>query len=311
MIGLRGLLAEALERGDHAGACATAERAFARAPQAEWAFRSFLRLSAEAGRWDDVLRVLDDGSRRGFLAHASAARVAALLARSGARRRMGERERADEDVLEAAKLDFLGPAAMSEAAKVWIARGKAKKAEKMLAEAWRISPHPALAEAYDLCAPNAGRETRAERLIALSKSAPDADESRLLRATQFASLHRWSDARDALEPLLESPRPGRRAYRVMADLTLGESGDIDAARAWYDRALGAPADDDLQGWRPGVGFDLGGLGGLRLFLEAAGLAPSAAAREGWSDDVGGAGASGLLEARGEGSGHALVPRDAH
>ena len=222
-LGLRGLLRQAVERGDFTAAAALAGQAEAAQPGAAWLREERLHLALQAGAWEDALRLAGPEQRAGL----------AVAAAEGA---PGERGR--ELARAAWKADPLfAPAALAEARALRPA-GKEKAAQEVLRRAWAAAAVPELAESA--LAPVTDKLARVTAGAAFVRGGPVADGELLLgrlalEAGLLGEARRHIDAAASLRQ--------RRWFVLRADLAEAE-GDAAGARAALREAVG-----DDPGWR--------------------------------------------------------------
>jgi HemY protein len=243
-LGMRGLLNQALAKGDTAQALKLAAKAHEERPQAGWAAKALLDLELKQGEWVTARRT------------AKAAEKLKVIDRDRYRRIEGvtllEQARLEPDPVRATALardaarllpDFVPTLAIE--ARVLAQAGREREAEKILEKAWtRGLGHPALANAYAALKPNETALDRARRFERLTQSRPEATESRLTLAETAIAAGLWGPARKALEAVAAAERaaPSGRLCRLMARLEEGEHGDLAAARRWLMAAAEAPSD---------------------------------------------------------------------
>jgi HemY protein len=250
-LGLRGLLTQALRRGEETAALRLAERAHTMRPKTPWVLTSLLDLQVRAGEWQNAQATLAEAIKVKLVPVATGRhhQAALLLARSRA---------AEDDAPSALSLageaqdlapDFAPAAARR--AQLLQRTGNRHKAAKTIETAWRRAPHPLSAEVYATLfadEPPLARVKRCERLAALN---PNHVESRLVVAQAALAAQLWGEARRQLAAIVSahgeaSPsgeaRPSARVCRLMAALEEAEHGDGAAARAWLARAAEAPPD---------------------------------------------------------------------
>jgi len=179
----------------------------------------------------------------GLIDKQAAKRQRAVLLTAIARdREAGEPESAAERALQAVKLSpGLVPAACI-AGRLLARRGDLKKAARVIEGAWKINPHPDLAQVYlGLRTGDSVRDrlARAETLAKLSSWDP---EARLAVAQAALDAREFGRAREALQPLtLEGPTA--RTCLMMASIEEAEHGaQSGRAREWLSRAARAPRD---------------------------------------------------------------------
>jgi HemY protein len=158
--------------------------------------------------------------------------------------REGDRRRALSLAAEAQSLlpEITAPAVRQ--AKLLIADGRRRPARRVVEQAWRAAPHPALAAIWS----ELGGGVPALELVAwfetLTAHNPDAVESAVALAEAALAAQLWGEARRHLGCALAAAPDAspRRVCLLMARLEEAEHHDPAKAREWYDRALAAPAD---------------------------------------------------------------------
>ncbi len=233
---LRGLYDIALREGDAQAALAVAEQALRRYPTLPWAAEAVLRGAALAGDWPRVRalltkmrknKLIDKAEERRLLAVAHAAEAQAL------------EESAPDSALQAAlqahKLDpSLVPAALV-AARLLAARGKLRKATKVLEQTWQRTPHPDIAEVYAHLRSGDSPADRLVRVRQLLHKAHGGEEGAVALARAAIDAQDWDTALEALRPRLED-NPSARIFLLLAELEETRSGDIGRVREWLSRA---------------------------------------------------------------------------
>jgi len=142
-------------------------------------------------------------------------------------------------VLEAVKLaPGLVPAAEL-AGRLLAEAGERRKAGKVIETAWKLNPHPDLAEGYAHVRLADSARDRLSRVEALARMAPGHPESALAVARAALDAREFAIARRMLEPLVGAPT--QRVAMLMAELERLE-GDEGRAREWMGRAFNAARD---------------------------------------------------------------------
>src|SRR5712691_8135195 len=229
LLGLRGLYVEAQRRDDFGAARHFAEAAAKTAPGLPWAGQAVLEFRCRAADWEGALEILDAQLRNGLIDKATHRRHTAVLTTA----RALAAEATDPGVaktlaLEATRLapDLVPAAAL--AGRLLADAGETRKARKILEAAWRVNPHPDLAETYAHLRIGDSARDRLARVEALARQADGHVESAL------------AVAREALAPLLAEPT--QRVAMLMAELEELEHGDVGRARQWMARAMRAARD---------------------------------------------------------------------
>jgi HemY protein len=243
MLGLHGLFVEAQRRRDLPAARAIAEEAVDNNPAAGWAAQAVLDARCAEHDWAGALVALDSNLKSGLIDKATFRRSRAVLLTArvlSGQDRDAARDAARADVLEAVKLSpGLVPAAAL-AGRLLAEAGDVRKAGRMLEAAWRLNPHPDLAETYAHVRPGDSARDRLARVQSLARQSGDNPEGLLAVARAAIDAREFGAARTALGALIVSPT--RRVALMMAEIEELDSGDVGRARQWTARALIAAHD---------------------------------------------------------------------
>ncbi len=239
---LHGLYEQAVKAGDMMAARQWAARAWKNHPDLPWAGRAMLRFLALDGEWHAVLRLLDELRHRGLMDKAEHARKkAAALTALALKLEETDPERAIALAQRAHKLDpSLIPAAVL-AGGMLAARGKLRKAARILEKTWKLAPHPDIAEVYAHLRPGDSPRDRLKRVQNLIRLSGGGEEGAVALARAAMEAQDWETARGALRPWLNE-NPGARIYILMAELEEKAYGDRGRAREWLARAVRARRD---------------------------------------------------------------------
>src|SRR5262249_58967456 len=131
-----------------------------------------------------------------------------------------------------------GPAA-ARAGRLLGEGGELRKAARIVETAWRVNPHPDLADGYAHLRPGSSARERLARIEALTIKTPGALEAALAVARAALDAQEFAIARTALAPFVTAPT--KRVAALMAALEMGQ-GDEGRAREWMARALNARRD---------------------------------------------------------------------
>jgi HemY protein len=244
LLGLRGLIGQALRAGDGEDALRLAERARALRPHAGWVFETLLALQTRTGRWEEARRTLAQGANRHLLPHAPAEhhRGAVLFELSRHAEQDGDMRRALSLAASAKDLIPDIPAAAARHARLLIADDRRRAARRTIEAAWRRTPHPELARLWN----ELGGATPALELVTwvekLAAHNPDSPESAIALAEAALAAQLWGEARRHLTRAMAAApdAPSRRVCLLMARVEESEHPGEGRAREWFDRALAAP-----------------------------------------------------------------------
>lgn len=263
-LALKGLFEHAMTSGDLDQARVHAARALDASPATPWAFEGKFAIEARQGDYEAALETLDKGLGQGLVERTDARRRRAVLLTGLAQSEAAKIEvpdgpRDEEDIdggdtpsvqairagalrhaIEARDLapDLVPAAAL--ASRLVFEDGRARRAQKIIEDAWARSPHPDLADVFLDIFPVEAAEQRLKRARALAGRNPDHVESHVLVARAAIAARRFDDAREQLIAYAE-PFPSRRICMLMAELSEG-MGDMGATREWLSRSVKAPAD---------------------------------------------------------------------
>src|SRR5436190_4232953 len=241
LLGLHGLFIEARRRNDAASALLYAEEAAKHASVPGWAGQAVLQFRCIAGDWSGALQRLDRNMKSGLLDKAVYARHRAVLLTAQALAvEDADRDRAKAFVLEATKLaPNLVPAATL-AGRLLAEAGELRKAARVIEGAWRVNPHPDLANVYAHLRPGDSARERLARIQTLAAKSHDNVEAALAVARAALDAQEFAIAREALAPLAITP--SKRVAALMAELEQTQHADEGRAREWMMRALNARRD---------------------------------------------------------------------
>jgi HemY protein len=240
LLGLRGLYVEAQRRNDPVAARLFAEQAVKDAPALGWAGQAVLEFRCQTGDWEGALAILESHRKNGMIDRDGWRRLRAVLLTA----RALEVEDAERDVARALAVEAtrlapgLVPAAEL-AGRLLAEAGERRKAGKILEAAWKINPHPDLAEGYAHLRLADSARDRLARVQVLARVAGGHMEGALATARAALDARELTIARAALQPLADEPT--QRVAMLMAQLE-GLEGDEGRAREWMARALNAARD---------------------------------------------------------------------
>ena len=241
-LGLRGLIARAMEAGDEVAALEMARRAYSLRPQTPWVLDTLFALECKAGDWERAENVATRTRKTGLISAVDEKRRLAVLyyQRSQDAEKSGRLEDAVAFAEKAVKQSpNLGLAAV-QAARLLHDRGKDRRAFKILASAWSISPHPDLLDCFRAIATNLSFEDRIKRLKTMIGGQEGHVESRLALSQIALEANDYDLSRRTLEALAkQDPQP--RVFGLLAQLEQ-VSGDAAKATYWLKLAQNAPLD---------------------------------------------------------------------
>lgn len=222
LLGLRGLLRQAMAREDWVEASALAAQAEAAHPGAAWLTEERQRMAVRTGQWQEALRLA--GPAKGKNAPAPAIRAALATAAAVEETDPAVATRLAKQAFEAEP--SLAPAAIAYATRLR-ASGRERPALEVLKRAWALLPQPDVATTY--LAPvtdPVARHRAAAGLVVVNPGHPD---SALLLARTALDAGLLPDARRHGETARMAGLNDRRLWVLLADIAETE-GDADAAQ---------------------------------------------------------------------------------
>ena len=242
VLGLHGLFVEARRQGEHEAARHFAEEAAQVAPKIGWAGEALFAYQAQAGDWLGALRTLGANTSAKLVDKKTSRRWRAVLLTALAEEiESSNPVEARAHALEAHRLaPDLSEAAVV-AGRLLARSGDYRRASRTLEAAWKIAPHPDLADSYAAVRSGDSVRDRLKRMRRLFELRAHHPEGAMAVARAAIDAHDWQAARDVLEGLSRA-RPSERVCLLMAEIEDGEHGDEGRVRAWLARAINAPRD---------------------------------------------------------------------
>jgi HemY protein len=244
LLGLRGLHVEARRKGDSEAAHAHAVEAH-RVAGLPWAGQAVLEHRTATGDWIGALEAVERNAVNGHIDKAVANRQRAVLKTAIA---LEKADQSPEEALHLAReanrlAPDLIPASVL-AGRLLARQGDLRRAIKVYEAAWRLAPHPDVAEGYLHVRHGDSASDRLARARALARLAPRDPESRLTVARAALDAREFEVARESLAPLVENTdtRPTVRACLAIADIEEVANGGAGKVREWLARAARAPRD---------------------------------------------------------------------
>ena len=233
LLGLRGLLRQAMAREDWPEAARLAQQAEAAHPGAAWLVEERKRLALQTGQYKEALRLMGAPRRK----DPGGAEVRSALGIAAA-----EQETDANAALRQAKQAFesepsLGPAAVAYAKRLRAGRQE-RSALDVLRRCWSLLPQPEVAETYlEPLTDKAARYKAAGDLAAANPRNPD---SALLLAHTAMEAGLLTDARRHLETARGAGLDDRRLWVLLADLAEAEGSAEGAQEALRHVTTAAP-----------------------------------------------------------------------
>lgn len=243
VLGLRGLHADAVRRGDEDAARHFADAAHRAAPL-PWSAQAVLEHRASDGDWERALATVESSLAARLIDKETGERQRAVLETAIA---YDKEQAAPEAALTLARAAMkrapdLAPAIVI-VARLLTRRGAIRKASKIIERAWPRCQHPDVAQAYLDVRPGDSTQDRLARAKTLMGIASFDPVSRTTVARAALGNKDFATSRDAMAPLIaEGKHPTVRQCMLMAELEEAEHGDMGLWREWLARASRAPLD---------------------------------------------------------------------
>lgn len=243
LLGLRGLHAEAVRRGDDEAARHFATIAY-RTAALPWSAEAVLAQRAADGDWEKALSTVEAGLTARLIDRETGERQRAVLETAIA---LQKEATSPDQALTLARSAMkrapdLAPA-VALATRLLARRGDIRRATRLVEKAWPRCQHPDVARAYLDVRPGDSTTDRLARAKTLMGIAAFDPVSRLTVAGAALASKDFGTARAAMAPLIaEGQRPTVRACLLMAEIEEAEYGDIGQWREWVARAARAPLD---------------------------------------------------------------------
>jgi HemY protein len=239
LLGLRGLYIEAQRRDDAPTARLVAAQAAKVQPSLAWAGQAVIDDRCAATDWAGALEALEH--MKSALDKADYRRKRAVLLTARALALDGvDRDASRTAALEAVKLAPDLVPAVALAGRRLAETGEQRKAGKILTSAWKLNPHPDIAEAYANLRFGDTARVRLARMQTLADKLPGQLEGAIAVAHAALEARDFGVARAALAPYVSAPT--RRVATLMAEIEETEHGDEGRVREWMGRAMRASGD---------------------------------------------------------------------
>lgn len=256
IVGLRGAAKAADKRGDAIEAKNRLKSALKLKSNSKWPFDILFDTQVKDGLWGEALETLDVGEKRGYVTPEVANRQRSVLMTAQAMEEGQERLNAQKILQEASKLSADFPVAAWHCARMLNEDGKPKEAERVLLEAWKSRPHPALSKLFSSIESKKGSEGKNPRVNMMIEANPEHRESRVLVAERSIGQEKWDEAISILEELAEEKKTARICL-LLAKAHTGNR-DSDEATRWISTAATAPREADWSDLdSEGLAFDYG------------------------------------------------------
>lgn len=237
-VGTKGLLAEALRKGETDRALKLAEHAYALKPKNAEVLTTLFGLQSQTENWAGARATLGASVTSKTLPKDVATRREAVLLLAEARDSNDSGQVLSLTFAANKKSPGLVPAAV-DAAALHNEHESQRRARRTLKDAWRLNPHPDLAAAFAKLEPKESPSARRKRFKELLDIQPNHQETRLLAAELALADTDFDGAAIALGDLAEA-QPSTRSLTIMAAIEKGRGAEDAVVHGWLARAVSAP-----------------------------------------------------------------------
>lgn len=241
IVGVKGLLGQAVRKGEVDKALKLAEHALTLRPKDRAVQQGLFELQVRNKDWDGAHKTLEAMIKSRTLPDDVVRRRIAVLDFEAARAMLAKGDTAEARALAedaVAEAPTFAPAAAL-AARLLHGAGQERKAQRILRDAWSEAPQPELAEAWASFEPDEKPGTRRRRFRDLIAANPDHPESRLLEAELALADEDLPAARKAIGQLA-SEKPTHRSLALMAAIEKASGAPEAVVRGYLARAVSAP-----------------------------------------------------------------------
>lgn len=241
VVGVKGLLGQAVRRGEMDKAMKLAEHAVMLKPKDRAVQQGLFELQVRNRDWDGAHKTLEAMVKAKILPNDVVQRRLAVLDYEAARAKHAAGDEAEalalaEDAVAEAPTF---PPAAALAARLMAAAGQSRKAQRVLRDVWSEMPHPEIAEAWAALEPDETPAARRRRFRDLIATNPDHLESRLLDAELALADGDLPAARRALGTL-PSDEPNQRTLALMGAVEKASGSPEAVVRGYLAKAVTAP-----------------------------------------------------------------------
>ena len=230
-LGLRGLMLQAKSEDER---IKYARRAYLINPRSKWVFNNLFKLEAKLGNWREVEQILRSYKKNGGREIVNIDRKISISMFEQAKNYNQEDYIAKlKKFSEAYELSSeIVPLAL-ELSKLYLVRGRIRKANRILEKSWKLNPHPDLFELFKKIHKSDSRDKFSRRTFKLSESFDNSDVEVCLSKAEVLYLSKnYTSARELLNNLIEKI-PDKRGYALMAKIEEQEKGPL-ASKPWYE-----------------------------------------------------------------------------
>ncbi|WP_420547028.1 heme biosynthesis protein HemY [Curvivirga sp.] len=242
-LGVRGLMMQAAKEGDQDKALELAQKAHDLRPDTPWVLTELLELQDDAKDWDGALKTVEEAIKAKALPleEGKKRKAEILMQKARIARDEGNEDIALNLVKRSVRVDPSLAPAVTLYARLLLANGKLRKAEKLIEDAWKLKPNAALAYTYKDLNTSVNELEQVKRFEKLTQSNQDHAESHFAMARIALDAALWGEARKQTAPLIdkasqENKTPSPRLCRLMAELEEKEHHDMAKAHHWLELA---------------------------------------------------------------------------
>lgn len=245
LLGVRGLMGEALRKGDLSEALKLANEAYRLNPYAEGLWQQRLEIQIKRRQWVEAYEAVCEAVRSKHISSKDGKRRRAVILyeRACIAEKSGEVDTQLSLLKDAVKLDTQFVIATAKLAECLSVEGNTEKASRLIKKLWSKKPHPALAAVYRSLRPDLDPIMQVKRFESLVVKNPSHHESHIAIAEAALAAKLWGEARSKLKFILDKGVITRRVCNLMAKVEEGEFGDMEQSHYWSRQKVSALPDE--------------------------------------------------------------------
>ncbi len=245
-LGIRGLMKSALDEGDVKQALEYARSGLKLHSNQGWLLKMVYALEIKNHNWEEVLKLSHRVEKLGVIPiqQIISDRIAISLMRHDYNKTNGDENVALRELKAAYKLNPSFVPTVERLAEYYIDAKKHKKAASLIEEAWKVNPHPELAEIWDRLSPQSGKNMDTKKLAWFEKLVDlnvNSVEGHIAAAKAAMGLEFWGEAKAHLMAA-EKLYPTTQVFHMRAIVEQNITHNDDKVEDVLEKASGAIPD---------------------------------------------------------------------
>ena len=232
-LGLRGLLQQALKKGDWKLANSLADDALKLRPKSVWVVEKSLMIKARMGDFDNAMTVLEKAIGSHVLEKKDYQKRKANLLYHMAQQNIAKQDydEALENLKQAQKLDSGNVDIVTMGVDILLSNQDIKTLEKWIETLWTIEPNQHLFRKYRMARmlPEQKQQARLKRLANQNRNHP---MTQIMMADYLVEIKHYEQAKNWLTPIIDGGELTRKVCFLMADIEENHRQDLVASGRW-------------------------------------------------------------------------------